>query len=391
MDYHFDHVLHRRGTNSVKWNVKENELPLWIADMDFETAPAVLEAIQKRASFGNFGYEDVPEEWYRAYQHWWAKRHQFVIQKDWLIFCTGVVPAVSCAVKRMTNPGDKVLVQSPVYNVFYNSIENHGRHVLENKLVYADGKYQIDFALLEQQLSHPLTTMMILCNPHNPIGKIWNKEELQKIGELAAKHHVVVLSDEIHCDITDPGISYVPFASVSEVCKNNSITCISATKAFSIPGMQSAAVMIPDEQIRQMMNRQLNSDEVAEPNSFAVPATVAAFENGGEWLDSLREYIACNKTILGEFLEKELPEVKLVSGEATYLLWLDCSEFTDESKELATYIRKETGLYLTAGEEYRGNGTHFLRMNVACPRTVLREAMNRLKNGVASYIANRES
>lgn len=276
--YDFDKLTERRNTGSLKWDVTERELPMWVADMDFETAPEIREAISERAAHGIFGYNIVTEDWYDAYIGWWSRRHHITFERDWLIFCTGVVPAISSAVRKLTTVGENVLVQTPVYNIFFNSIRNNGRNILESPLVYDGREYHIDFADLEKKLSDPQTTLMLLCNPHNPVGKIWNRETLEKIGELCAKHHVLVLSDEIHCDMTDPGYEYIPFASVSETCRENSITCIAPTKTFSIPGIQTAAVMVPNPVIRHKLNRGLNTDEVAEPNSFAVCAAVAAFE-----------------------------------------------------------------------------------------------------------------
>lgn len=385
MKFNFDKIEERRNTNSLKWDIEEGELPLWVADMDFQTAPSIIEVLKKRVERGIFGYEIVPNEWYHAYQNWWREQHQFQIEKDWLIFCTGVVPAISCAVKRLTNIGDSVLVQTPVYNIFFHSIENHGRHVVENKLTYIEGEYKIDFEDLEEKLSNPLTTMMILCNPHNPIGKIWRKGELERIGCLCKKYHVIVLSDEIHCDITEPGYEYTPFALVSKECEENSITCVSASKTFNLAGMQSAAVIIPDEKIRQKMERGLNSDEIAEPNSFAVVAAVAAFQEGKEWLEELKRYLWENRTFVIEYLAKEIPDIKVVSGHATYLLWLDCNSMIGDAAEMCKFIRAKTGLYLSTGNQYAGNGDQFLRMNIACPKSRLQDALERLKNGTIEY------
>jgi len=383
--YDFDKVNNRRNTNSLKWDVRENELPMWVADMDFQTVPAVTEALIKRAQTGIFGYTVIPDTWKEAIQSWWSRRHNYLIEKEWIIFCTGVVPAVTCAVKRLTNVGDNVLVQTPVYDIFFHSIENHGRHVKENKLKYDGNKYRIDFDDLEEKLAHPLTTMMILCNPHNPTGNVWSKEDLMKIGDLCTKHHVVVMSDEIHCDITALENSYIPFASVSENCASNSVTCISASKAFNLAGLQSAAIVIPEEGLRQKIDRGLNSDEIAEPNVFTIDATIAAFTQGEEWLGELTAYLEKNKAKVAEFLEKELPKVKMVSSQATYLIWLDCSKVLGDATELCRFIRKETGLYLSEGSKYRGNGYQFIRMNIACSAKQLEDGLIRLKTGVKNY------
>ena len=385
MKYNFDTLVNRRNTNSLKWDVAENELPMWVADMDFQTAPEVQAAIQKKAACGVFGYSVIPDEWYQAYIGWWQRRHNFTMQKDWLIFCTGVVPAISSIVRKLTTPAEKVLIQTPVYNIFFNSILNNGRQVWESGLKFNSVKYEIDFEDLEQKLSDPQTSLMILCNPHNPVGKIWDKKTLERIGELCWKHHVVVVSDEIHCDLTDPGMDYVPFASVSEKCRENSITCIAPTKAFNLAGLQTAAVMAPNPYLRHKVWRALNTDEVAEPNVFAVDAAIAAFTEGEQWLDELRQYIFENKMRTVQFVKENIPQIQVVSSNATYLLWLDCSGLTGSVAKAAQHIRNKTGLYLSKGSQYGACGENFLRMNIACPRTILEDGLIRLKKGIESY------
>ena len=389
MKYNFDELTDRRNTNSLKWDVGENELPMWVADMDFKTAPEIADSVIARAKSGIYGYQIVPDEWYKAVAGWWTRRHNFEVKEEWLCFCTGVIPAVTSAVKRITNVGDNVVVQTPVYDIFFHSVENTGRHVLENKLAYDGEKYSIDFADLERKLSDPLTTMLVLCNPHNPAGKVWARDELVKIGALCKRYGVTVLSDEIHCDLTEPNVEYTPFASASEECKSISVTCVAASKAFNLAGLQSAAVIIPDEGLRNKIVRGLNSDEVAEPNAFAVAATIAAFTEGGEWLDELREYISENRKTAAKFIERDLPELKLVGQDATYLLWIDCSAVTYDAEKLCEYIRKNTGLFITAGNQYRGNGNLFVRINVACPRVRLLDGLARLKEGVNGFSGNK--
>lgn len=385
MQYDFDKVIDRRNTNSLKWDVPERELPMWVADMDFQTAPEIISALQKRTEHGVFGYSVVPDEWYDAYVHWWSDRHHFMMEKDWLIFCTGVVPAISSMVRKLTTAGEKVLVQTPVYNIFFNSIVNNGRIILENELLYDGNSYSMDFDDLEKKLSDPQTTLMLLCNPQNPAGRIWERETLEKVGELCWKHHVRVISDEIHCDLAFPGQEYIPFASVSDKCRMNSVTCLAPTKAFNIAGLQTAAVSVPDPVLRHKVNRGLNTDEVAEPNAYAVQAAVAAFTEGAPWLDELREYIWKNRQYVKAFLEKELPQVKLVESQATYLLWLDCEKIAKDTEPLADFLRKETGLYVTAGGCYGSGSQKFLRVNIACPRVTLVDGMNRLKTGLQKF------
>lgn len=384
MSYDFDKMTDRRGTGSYKWDVGENELPMWVADMDFETAPEIIEALQQRIAHGIYGYGIIPDEWYEAYQNWWEWRHRFHMEKDWLVFCTGVVPAISSIVRKLTTPNENVVIQTPVYNIFFNSIINNGCRVLESPLKYIVGAYAVDFDDLEEKLADPQTTLMILCNPHNPIGKIWERETLEKIGHLCAKHHVTVISDEIHCDIVRPGKEYIPFASVSDECREVSITCIAPTKAFNMAGLQTAAVCVPNPTLRHKVWRALNTDEVAEPNVLAVPAAVAAFENGELWLGELNEYIEENKRTVADYIKRNLPAIHVVPSEATYLLWLDCSEFNMESEKLVERIRRRTGLYLCAGSEYGECGKYFLRINVASPWNRLMDGLVRLKEGIES-------
>ena len=381
-NYDFDKEVCRRNTNSLKWEAGENELPMWVADMDFQTAPEIHSAIRKRAEHGVFGYTVIPDAWYEAYSRWWKTRHGLNIWKEWLVFCTGVVPAISSIVRKLTTPAEKVLVQPPVYNIFYNSIINNGRQVLESPLCYDGRSYQIDFHDLEKKLSDPQTTLMILCNPHNPVGRIWDRQELEKIGELCRKYHVRVISDEIHCDLTAPGCSYTPFASVSEKCRSNSITCLAPTKAFNLAGLQTAAVVVPDENLRHKVWRGLNTDEVGEPNAFAVEGAIAAFTKGDGWLDALREYVFENKRLAERFIQKEIPFIQAVPSQATYLLWLDCRGLAVPAKQAAELIRAKTGLYLSSGGQYGSGGEGFLRMNVACPRHIMEEGLQRLKRGV---------
>ena len=343
-----------------------------------------MEAISKRAQHGCFGYTEIPDAWYQAYIDWWKIRHDFTMEKDWLMFCTGVIPAISSIVRKLTTPAEKVLVQTPVYNIFFNSILNNGRQVLESPLVFDGNAYHIDFEDLEKKLADPQTTLLILCNPHNPIGKIWDKATLERIGVLCAKNHVIVLSDEIHCDLTDPGCGYIPFASVSDICRDNSITCIAPTKTFNLAGLQTAAISVPNPVIRHKVWRGINTDEVAEPNAFAVDAAIAAFTKGADWLDALRAYIYENKQYAVQYVKEQIPEVEILSSEATYLLWIYCKDLPGSSREIAHRIRKKTGLFLSAGSGFSGDGDRFLRLNIACPRALLKDGMERLKRGVES-------
>ena len=385
MRYDFSVMTDRRNTNSMKWDVEDSILPMWVADMDFRTAPEIIEAIEVKVRKGIFGYTTVPDDWYKSIGDWWERRHNFRIDRDWLIFCTGVVPAISSAVRKLTTVGENILVQTPVYNIFFNSILNNGRNVVENRLIYDDGEYSIDFKDLEDKLSDPQTTMMILCNPHNPIGKVWDREVLERIGELCHKYGVIVISDEIHCDLTEKGCGYIPFASVSGKCADISITCIAPTKAFNIAGLQTAAVVVPNAMLRHRMNRALNTDEVAEPNAIAMEATIAAFTEGEEWLDELNSYLAENRRFAADFMESLLPELHLVKAHSTYLLWVDVRSITMDTVRLCRYLREESGLYVSAGDAYGASGKGFIRINAACPRERLRDGLERLRKGIEKY------
>ena len=382
--YDFDTITDRRSTWASKWDVAEGELPLSMADMEFQAAPEIREALKARLQNGIFGYTDIPDLWYQAYMDWWKNRHGLEIAKDALVFCTGVIPAISSAVRKLTTPAENVLIQTPVYNIFYNSILNNGRRVLENPLIYEEGSYRIDWEDLEKKLSDPQTSLMILCNPHNPIGKIWDRDTLARIGELAAAYGVTIISDEIHCDITDPGKAYVPFASASDTCARISVTCIAPTKCFNLAGLQTAAVMVPDPFLRHKMWRALNTDEVAEPSAFAIDAAVAAFTKGGAWLDEMRAYTYENRCLLRKEAAS-VPGLRVVDSEATYLLWLDVSAITRDGDRLCRFLREETGLVLSRGAQYGPGGEAFLRFNTACPRAMMQDGIGRLKRGLEKF------
>lgn len=384
MKYDFDEIIDRRNTDSVKWAVGENELPMWVADMDFKTAPEILDVLVDRAKHGVFGYSTIKKEWNEAYKGWWSRRYGFEMKEEGLIFCTGVVAALSSIVRKLATPDEKVLIQTPVYNCFFSSILNNGCRVLENKLIYDGENYLVDFDDLEKKLSDPQTSLMILCNPHNPVGKIWDKETLCKIGELADKYGVTVISDEIHCDITEPGYKYVPYMSASELNRKKGIMLIAPTKTFNLAGIKTSAVYIEDPVLRHKVWRGINTDEVGEANAFATVGAIAAYNKGEAWADEMRQYVFENRKIVEEYIKNNIPQIKAVPGKATYLMWLDISK-VGKSREVASFIRKETGLFLTAGAQYGESGDGFLRLNVACPKELLYDGLQRLKTGIEKF------
>lgn len=381
----FDKITNRLNTNSIKWSGDENELPMWVADMDFEAPEEVSNALIERAAHKIYGYCDIPSEWNEAIVNWRLKRYNHKIDKDDLLYCTSVIASISSTVRKITSPGENIVIQTPVYNIFYNCILNNGRNVLESPLVYEDGVYSIDFKDLEEKLSNKQTSMMILCNPHNPIGRAWSKEELAKIGELCHKYNVVVLADEIHCDLVDPMMVYTPFSSVNEVCKNISITCSSPTKTFNLAGLHTSYIYISNPYLKHKVWRAINTDEVAEANIFAVTGATAAFTYGGAWLDELREYIYQNKLDFISMVEKELP-VHIIRSNATYLLWVDCSKICSDTLELVDFIKAETGLRVTAGKVYGECGKTFIRVNIATQNVRVKEGAKRFIEGIKKYM-----
>ena len=385
--FDFVNAPDRSNTDSVKWHVKKGDLPMSIADMDFKTAPEIIAAMKRKVDLGVFGYEWPEDDYFKAVADWYEKEHGHRPQQEWLIFTTGVVPAISAIVRRVSHIGDNVLVQAPVYNVFYNSIENNGRHVLSNDLQFDGENYAINWDDLEQKLALPLTTLMIFCNPHNPIGKVWTQEEVQKVAELCYQHHVILLSDEIHGDLVRKGPDYTPTFSVNGPARENVISLVSPSKTFNVAALHAATAIVPNSNLRAMVNRGLNSDEVAEPNLLAIPGTIAAYEHGHNWLEALIKQLNVNFTYAEEFINKNLPQVKVVAGAATYLIWLDISQISSDSQKLAEFLEKTTGLVLSPGSIYRGNGHNFLRMNLACPLTMVKNGLERLKVGLTDYLA----
>lgn len=374
-EYDFESVIDRKGTNSLKWDFFDDDYPMWVADMDFKVAPAIENAIQKRASHPVYGYTVVPDSLFDAYIGWWKRRYDFEMSKEDMLYATGVMPSISSMIRCLTDVGDNILIQTPVYHVFFYVIEDNARNVLENELIYENGSYHIDFNDLDEKLSD--SKMMILCNPHNPIGKIWSESDLSKIGELCRKHGVILISDEIHCDLTDPGLKYNPFESLENV-----IRCLSPSKSFNIAGFQSSIVHTKNPEVLAKIKTQMHVDNSDSCNVFATTAVTAAYDGSEEWLEELRQVLYENKQIVKEYLASELPVIKLVECDATYLLWLDCSALKVPSKVLSGFLRQNQGLFLSAGSDFGQNGDSFLRMNIACPKKLLMEGLGRLKAGV---------
>ncbi len=385
MHYNFNEIIPRRNTQSVKWDLDKDPavLPMWVADMDFKTCPAVLEALEKRVAHGIFGYTLIPDSFYEAIIDWWKKRHGFILQQDWLIPATGIIPASSAIVRALTKPGDKILLQPPVYNHFYETLNNCGCEIVENCLLEKDLQYTIDFEDLEQQCADPDMKLFVLCNPHNPIGRVWSKEDLIQIGEICFRNNVIVLADEIHSDLIFEGFKHIPFASLGEEFSQNSITCSSPSKTFNIAGIQAAYVFTANTKLKQKIDVQLSKTQESNMLSpFAVEALIAAYKHGETWLEELKVYLFDNYQFVKNYLAEHLPHLQIPELQATYLVWLDCRQLTSNSTEFALKIKRENKVWLNAGDEYGTTGNGFLRLNIGCPRSQLVEAMERLKEGL---------
>ena len=388
MKCNFDEIVPRRGTNSYKWDTakEENVLPMWVADMDFRAAPVIVEALRRRVEHGIFGYARVPDTYYEAVINWFDRCHTWQIEKEWIIYTTGVVPALSAIIKALTSPQDKVLVQTPVYNCFFSSIRNNGCEVVTNPLIYRDGTYQIDFDDLEKKAVDPSVKLLLLCNPHNPVGRVWTKQELNRIGEICLRNDVWVIADEIHCELVYPGYTYIPFASISPEFLMRSVTCVSPSKAFNLAGLQIANIVCADADLRIKIDKAININEVCVVNPFGIEALIAAYNEGKEWLEELKHYLWENYNYLKAYFSENLPQFPVTMLEGTYLVWVDCSVLKRSSIEIVHTLLDKEKLQVNNGSLYGKDGEGFIRINIACPRQVLIDGLNRLKRVLISQL-----
>ena len=389
--YDFDVCPDRRGTESVKWDEFPGTLPMWVADMDFRVAPEIQEALQKRLDHGVFGYELIPDNYFQVMGRWFAQRHGWEgIGRENIVPTTGVIAAYSAAIKAMTVPGDKVLVMTPCYNAFFPAIRNNKCGQLESPLKFDGKHFIVDWDDFEAKVKQ--ARVFLLCNPHNPVGRVWTREELLLMAEICRRNNVFVVSDEIHCELTYPGHDYTPWATLPEQYVKNSVSCISPTKAFNIAGIQIANIFAADPEILKKMDRAINDNECCDVNVFGVTALQAAYDKGGPWLDALRNYLYHNARTVCCFLEDEMPGVVCPPLEGTYLMWLDCrcalkpgESLEGFSERLANHLKEKHGLVLSTGTIYGAAGEGFERLNIACPRTRLLDGLDRLKEGLISY------
>ncbi|MBO7568984.1 MAG: pyridoxal phosphate-dependent aminotransferase [Bacteroidaceae bacterium] len=387
MTYDFDKIINRRGTNCVKWDEATDSevIPMWVADMDFETAPCIMRALQERLRHGCFGYTFVPESYYDATIQWFQRRHGWAIDRSSFIYTSGVVPAISALIKAMTNEGDKVLAQTPVYNCFFSSIRNNGCVLAENPLRMENNRYLIDWDDFEKQCADPAVKVFLLCNPHNPAGRVWTREELEKMGNICLQHGVFVISDEIHCEFTMPGHIYTPFASLSEDFAMNSAVCLSPSKAFNIAGLQIANIIVKDADIRKKVDKAININEVCDVNPFGVIALQEAYSKEGEaWLNDLCQYISGNYQLAKKMLEEALPHCPVTTLEGTYLLWLNIASTGKTSQQVADHLMQHHQVYVNPGTMYGDTaGEGYIRINLATRRSLVKEGIQRIISGVS--------
>ena len=388
MPVDFDTVPNRRGTNCFKYDfaremgMPEDVLPLWVADMDFPTAPAVLERLHALAEHGIFGYTGVKDAYFSAVHNWYAQRFGWETQRSWLVTTPGVVFAIAIAIRAFTQKGDAILIQQPVYYPFANKVTENDRQLVVNPLVLKNGRYEMDFADMERKIVDYHVKMLLLCSPHNPVGRVWTKEELLRVGEICQKHGVLVVSDEIHADFTYAGHTHRVFASIKSEFADFTITCTAPSKTFSLAGLQNSNIFIPNRQLRHVYKKELSACGCGGTNSMGMAACQAAYEAGADWLEQLKQYLAGNLAYIRQFLREKLPEIALIEPEGTYLVWLDLRKLGLTEQQQRQLIVQDAKLWLDAGTLFGQGGEGFERINIACPRTTIEQAMQRLEHAV---------
>ena len=377
MKYDFDELVERRGTNCVKWDESPSDdvIPLWVADMDFRVAPAIQNALEQRVAHGVFGYNIVPESYYEAVISWFRRRHQWEIQRQWILYTTAVVPAMSCVIKALTMPGEKVLILSPAYNCFFSSIRNNGCEVLESPLKAVGDTFEIDWQDFEAKCADEKTTLFLLCNPHNPSGRVWTKNELQRMYDICHQHDVKVASDEIHCELIMPGQQFVPFGTITDDC----VVMNSPSKNFNTAGLQIANIICSHPSWRRRIDRAININEVCDVNPFGIVALEAAYNESEDWIDELCQYLWGNYTVLRDFIGNNIPQWKVCRLEGTYLPWVDISAMGITSRELCDRLLRDANVWINPGTMYGPKtGEGYVRLNIATQRSRLVEALNRV-------------
>jgi len=388
MAYNFDEIINREGTGSLKYDIrkqkfsKEDVIPMWVADMDFRTPDFIVDALKQCAEKDIFGYFLFPDSYYKSIINWVKRHHQWEIQKDWISYCPGVVPALSLAVLAYTQPGDKIIVQPPVYHPFFFVIKDNKRQVVENPLLFRNGRYYMDFNDLEPKLKD--AKMLFLSNPHNPGGMVWKKEELMQLAELCLKYNVLLISDEIHADLVFKPHKFIPVASLSSEIANNTVSFIAPSKTFNMAGLSSSSVIISNKSLKARFDETLHTIHVGLGNSFGIAATEAAYNHGDTWINELLDYISSNIDFVENYLKKHVPQIKMIRPEGTYLIWLDCRDLNLSDDELNRFFIEKANLGLNEGRTFGTGGNGFMRMNVACPKSIIEKALLNLKEAIAN-------
>ena len=385
--YNFDSIIDRRNTGCMKWDGlnklfgRDDIIPLWVADMDFPSAEPIKKALVSRAEHNVFGYTFTSDEYYEAVIGWMKRRHNWHIERDWIVYTPGVVPALSYAIRAFTEPGDKVILQSPVYHPFYSTIEENGRVIVKNPLKLVDGKYYMDYEDLEDKIDSK-TKMLILCSPHNPVGRVWKEEELKKLADICIKNNIMVVSDEIHFDIVYSNNKHIVFGRISEEIMNNSIVLTAPSKTFNIAGLQVSNVIISNEELRRRYNKELSKDHIGRPNVFGAEALIAAYNYSEDWLDELLIYLEGNRDFFINYVNEKIPKLKAIKPEGTYLIWVDCSGLNKDSEQLRDFFVNKCKVALNSGIMFGEEGKTFMRFNIGCSRSVLEEALNRIEKAI---------
>ncbi|MBE5961665.1 MAG: pyridoxal phosphate-dependent aminotransferase [Lachnospiraceae bacterium] len=388
MEYNFDTVYNRKGTMSLKYDFakergkKEEMLPLWVADMDFQTAPDVLKQLAVVVERGIFGYSEAKTEYFKAVRDWFRNHFEWETKEEWLIKTPGVVFAIAAAIRAFTKEGDAVMIQQPVYYPFQEVIEDNRRTLVNSPLRLKDGRYEIDFEDFERKIADHQVKLFLLCSPHNPVGRVWKEEELRKIGEICLRYGVLVVSDEIHADFTYPGHKHLVFASLKKAYADITVTCTAPTKTFNLAGLQISNIFISNPRLREKMKKEISAAGYSQVNQMGLVACQAAYEKGEEWLTQLKQYLNGNLRFVKEYVEEKIPQVQLVEPEGTYLIWLDFRKINLTKEERDELIEEKAGLWLDSGAMFGAHGEGFERVNIACPRSILKQALDQLKEAV---------
>jgi len=389
MIWNFDEPVIREGTNSIKYDLREQTfgkndvIPMWLADMDFNTPEFIIESFQNRINHKIFGYSFRPPEYFQSIIDWLETRHNWKIKKEWISNCPGIVPALNICTLAFTNPGDSIIVQPPVYFPFFSAVESHGRKLIYNRLIESDGKWEMDYDSFSAQIDGS-TKMIIISNPHNPVGRVWAPYELEKLADICLRNNILILSDEIHCDLVLPGFRHTSFANLSEKIAENTITCIAPSKTFNLAGLSTSTVIISNPSLSRLFNRIIENLHIGADNIFGTIASIAAYSEGQDWLDALRNYIDHNIDFVIEYCRKMIPEIVPVQPEATYMIWLDCRKFGMNGKELQDFFINKAKIGMNEGSTFGPGGEGFMRMNVATTHQTVIKAMEQIEKAVSS-------